>query len=117
MVSTLVQRSRRNRSQLPRCRHGHKLVYNEKVIVYHRARETLFGFIKQSFWYGFGRKELTIKHGDLWSAYDPVEMVQVKKENQSGNSPALGSLFSDTCSVNSSEKKPQPKNDSEHQRK
>lgn len=59
---------------------GYKLVYNEKAIVYHRARSTFTGFFKQSFWYGFGRKELTIRHGTLWQTYDPVEMVRVSKE-------------------------------------
>jgi glycosyltransferase involved in cell wall biosynthesis len=58
---------------------GYKLVYNDKAIVYHRAREDLPGFIKQSFWYGFGRKELTIKHGDLWLKYSPVDMVKIDK--------------------------------------
>lgn len=56
---------------------GHKLVYWERAVVYHRARESFTGFFKQSFWYGFGRKELTLRHGKLWSKYDPVHMVQV----------------------------------------
>ena len=56
---------------------GHKIMYNDNAIVYHRARSTIIGFIKQSFWYGFGRKELTLKHGDLWSAYSPIEMVKI----------------------------------------
>lgn len=55
----------------------HKLIYNENAVVYHRARETLPSFIKQSFWYGFGRKELAIKHGSLWSKYSPLEMVKI----------------------------------------
>ena len=58
---------------------GYKLVYNEKAIVYHRVREDLHSFIKQSFWYGFGRKELTLKHGDLWSAYSPIDMVKIDR--------------------------------------
>ena len=48
----------------------YKLVYNEKAIVYHRARETFTGFLKQSFWYGFGRKELAMRHGTLWQTYE-----------------------------------------------
>lgn len=59
---------------------GYKLVYNENATVYHRAREDLPSFIKQSFWYGFGRKELTLKHGDLWLKYSPVDMVKIDKE-------------------------------------
>jgi len=59
---------------------GYKLVYWPKAIVYHRARESFVGFFKQSFWYGFGRKELTLRHGKLWSKYDPVHMVQVSSD-------------------------------------
>jgi glycosyltransferase involved in cell wall biosynthesis len=56
---------------------GYKLSYHPEAIVYHRVRESIRGFIKQSFWYGFGRKELTLKHGSLWSKYDPIEMVKI----------------------------------------
>ncbi len=56
---------------------GYKLIYNDKAIVYHRLRESVHGFFKQSFWYGFGRKELTQKHGTLWSKYNIFEMVQM----------------------------------------
>jgi cellulose synthase/poly-beta-1,6-N-acetylglucosamine synthase-like glycosyltransferase len=61
---------------------GYKLVYWDKAIVYHRVRATISGFFKQAFWYGFGRKELTIRHGALWKKYEPLEMVKVsRKEN------------------------------------
>lgn len=56
---------------------GYKLEYNSEAIVYHRVRESIRGFIKQSFWYGFGRKELTQKHGSLWSKYNVIEMVKI----------------------------------------
>ena len=56
---------------------GFKLTYQHDAIVYHRVRESIRGFIKQSFWYGFGRKELTQKHGSLWSTYKPIEMVKI----------------------------------------
>jgi len=56
---------------------GFKLIYHPQAIVYHRVRESIRGFIKQSFWYGFGRKELTQKHGSLWSKYEPIEMVKI----------------------------------------
>jgi hypothetical protein len=42
--------------------------------MYHRTRGTFFGFIKQAFWNGYGRKQLTMKHGELWSNYDPRKM-------------------------------------------
>ncbi|MEW5936703.1 MAG: glycosyltransferase [Candidatus Thermoplasmatota archaeon] len=59
---------------------GYKLVYWDRAVVYHRARDSFIGFFKQSFWYGFGRKELTLRHGKLWSKYDPVHMVQVTSD-------------------------------------
>jgi glycosyltransferase involved in cell wall biosynthesis len=56
---------------------GFKLIYHPEAIVYHRVRESIRGFVKQSFWYGFGRKELTMKHGSLWNKYDPIDMVKI----------------------------------------
>ncbi len=71
----------------------YKLVYNEKAIVYHRARETFTGFFKQSFWYGFGRKELSIRHGTLWQTYEPLEMVKVSKDESVFKLIRLGISF------------------------
>lgn len=59
---------------------GYHLIYWEKAIVYHRVRSSFGGFMKQAFWYGFGRKELTLRHGQLWHKYDPMEMVKVSRE-------------------------------------
>ena len=56
---------------------NYKLSYNDSAIVYHRLRESVHGFFKQSFWYGFGRKELTQKHGVLWSKYNVLDMVRM----------------------------------------
>ena len=72
---------------------GYTLVYNENAIVYHRARESIFGFLKQSFWYGFGRKELTLKHGDLWPNYSPIEMVKIQKGESLWKLVRLGIAF------------------------
>jgi cellulose synthase/poly-beta-1,6-N-acetylglucosamine synthase-like glycosyltransferase len=56
------------------------LIYWEKAIVYHRVRSSFGQFFKQAFWYGFGRKELTLRHGQLWHKYDPMEMVKVSRD-------------------------------------
>ncbi len=53
---------------------GAKLVYNDKMIVYHRTRDSFYSFVKQAFWNGYGRKQLTLKHGKLWSHYKPQNM-------------------------------------------
>ena len=57
---------------------GYKLTYNPKAIVYHRLKSTLYGFFKQAFWNGAGRKQLTMKHGSLWTKYDPLRMFRQK---------------------------------------
>jgi len=54
---------------------GYRIVENEKMIIYHKERSTIMGFFKQAFWNGFGRKQLTRKHGSLWGNYDPTEML------------------------------------------
>ncbi|MBA3044917.1 MAG: glycosyltransferase [Candidatus Thermoplasmatota archaeon] len=59
---------------------GYKLIYCPTAIVYHNARSTFTAFFKQAFWYGFGRKELSLRHGNLWRSYSPMEMVRVSKE-------------------------------------
>jgi glycosyltransferase involved in cell wall biosynthesis len=59
---------------------GFKLIYWPTAIVYHNARSTFTAFFKQAFWYGFGRKELSLRHGNLWRKYNPMEMVKVSKE-------------------------------------
>jgi len=58
---------------------GAKLAYEEKAIIYHMGSETLSSFIKKSFWYGFGRKELVIRHGSLWSKYNVLDMVKIRE--------------------------------------
>ena len=56
-------------------RAGAKLVYNPRAIVYHKTRDTFMGFFKQAFWNGYGRKQLTMKHGNLWGRYKPTNML------------------------------------------
>ena len=53
---------------------GYEIIYNDDMVVYHRTRGTMWGFVKQAFWNGYGRKQLTMKHGALWSSYDPRKM-------------------------------------------
>ena len=36
----------------------------------------MFDFLRQAFWNGAGRKQLTLKHGVLWSRYRPEEMLR-----------------------------------------
>jgi glycosyltransferase involved in cell wall biosynthesis len=55
---------------------GHTITTEEKAVVYHRARDTISGFIEQAFWNGYGRKQLTLKHGGLWQEYSFKRMLE-----------------------------------------
>jgi len=57
---------------------GYKIDYNERAIIYHRTKGGFFSFFKQAFWNGYGRKQLTLKHGPLWSNYNPTIMLKRK---------------------------------------
>ena len=54
---------------------GATIEYNPKAIIYAMARDTFVGFFKQAFWNGFGRKQLTLKHGRLWERYSFRAMI------------------------------------------
>jgi glycosyltransferase involved in cell wall biosynthesis len=55
---------------------GATIVPNDGAIVYHRARDTITKFLKQAYWNGYGRKQLTAKHGALWGHYSFRKMLQ-----------------------------------------
>ncbi len=55
---------------------GHKMHYNERALVQHHERDTTVSFLKQAFWNGYGRKQLTLKHGRLWSNYSVGNMIR-----------------------------------------
>lgn len=57
---------------------GHPIAFRPNAIVYHRTRDSYFDFVRQAFWNGVGRKQLTLKHGRLWSAYRPFQMARRK---------------------------------------
>ncbi|HII40162.1 MAG TPA: glycosyltransferase [Thermoplasmata archaeon] len=57
---------------------GHAIAFRPNAIIYHRTRDSYFDFVRQAFWNGVGRKQLTLKHGSLWRAYRPFEMARQK---------------------------------------
>jgi len=50
-------------------RAGAQILYDPAAIVFHRVRPTVLRFLYQAFWNGYGRKQLTEKHGTLWGHY------------------------------------------------
>ncbi|HWG89447.1 MAG TPA: glycosyltransferase [Candidatus Thermoplasmatota archaeon] len=57
---------------------GAVIGYTDQAIVYHRARDTFGKFFKQAYWNGYGRKQLTMKHGRLWNNYSFKEMFRTQ---------------------------------------
>jgi len=57
---------------------NYKIYYEDKAIVYRSLRENLIDFIKQSFWNGYGRKQLSIKHGKLWQNYSIDQTLETQ---------------------------------------
>ena len=58
---------------------GFTLGYNPEAIVYHRTKGSFRGFFKQAFWNGWGRKQLTMKHGNLWPSYKPQRLLETSR--------------------------------------
>ncbi|MCI4363868.1 MAG: glycosyltransferase [Thermoplasmata archaeon] len=50
-------------------RSGARIEYASAALVAHRVRPNLPRFLVQAFWNGYGRKQLTEKHGMLWGNY------------------------------------------------
>ena len=63
---------------------GAAIAFQPDAIVYHRTRGSYYDFLKQAFWNGAGRKQLTLKHGRLWSSYRPRELFRRQATTLSG---------------------------------
>jgi len=48
---------------------GAAIHYDPEAMVLHHMRATFVRFLYQAFWNGYGRKQLTEKHGSLWVRY------------------------------------------------
>jgi glycosyltransferase involved in cell wall biosynthesis len=58
---------------------GYEIGVEEDAIVYHRARDSFTSFFKQAYWNGYGRKQLTLKHGGrLWERYSFRRMLDTQ---------------------------------------
>lgn len=55
---------------------GARIVHAPDAIVYARARDSINGFLRQAYWNGYGRKQLTAKHGRLWKQYSFRDMAK-----------------------------------------
>lgn len=58
---------------------GYNITYSKKPKVYYRPRNNPLDFIKQSFWYGVGRKLIALKHGNIWDKHSGSDMLKTQK--------------------------------------
>ncbi len=59
-------------------RAGAALLYVPEALIHHHVRETVMRFLLQAFWNGYGRKQLTEKHGQLWARYRYSRMLSTQ---------------------------------------
>ena len=57
---------------------GYKITENKKAIVYYRARNSPMEFLKQAFWYGYGRKLIDLKHGNIWKKHSTIDILKTQ---------------------------------------
>ncbi|HUR63761.1 MAG TPA: glycosyltransferase [Candidatus Thermoplasmatota archaeon] len=57
---------------------GAHIAHAPDAIVYARARDSVGGFLRQAYWNGYGRKQLTQKHGSLWQEYRLGRMARLQ---------------------------------------
>jgi glycosyltransferase involved in cell wall biosynthesis len=57
-------------------RAGAAIRYVPDAVVYHHMRTTFLRFLYQAFWNGYGRKQLTEKHGSLWGRYRVRRLIE-----------------------------------------
>ncbi|HTS33584.1 MAG TPA: glycosyltransferase [Thermoplasmata archaeon] len=58
---------------------GASIRYEPQAVVYHHVRSTFVRFLYQAFWNGYGRKQLTEKHGNLWGRYRVRRLLSGQK--------------------------------------
>ncbi len=58
---------------------GAHIRYDDRAIIYHQMRPTFLRFLYQAFWNGYGRKQLTEKHGSLWGNYRIRRLVSAQR--------------------------------------
>lgn len=57
---------------------GARIVPARDALVYARARDSITGFLRQAYWNGYGRKQLTRKHGRLWHQYRIMDLIRLQ---------------------------------------
>jgi glycosyltransferase involved in cell wall biosynthesis len=54
---------------------GSNIVYASGAVIHRESAKNPLKYLKQSFWYGYGRGQLRKKHGHLWKGYSADSMI------------------------------------------
>jgi len=54
---------------------GYKIKKNKRIKIYYRPKNSALTFLRQSFWYGYGRKLLGLKHGRIWRKHKITDIL------------------------------------------
>jgi glycosyltransferase involved in cell wall biosynthesis len=54
---------------------GYKIINNKKAKIYYRPKGSALEFLRQSFWYGYGRKLIGLKHGRVWEKHSMKDVL------------------------------------------
>lgn len=57
---------------------GYKIAHNKGAKIYYRSRDSPLAFLRQSFWYGYGRKLLGLKHGRIWGKHLAGDVIKTQ---------------------------------------
>jgi glycosyltransferase involved in cell wall biosynthesis len=57
---------------------GYIIKTNKKAKVYYRPKGTFFEFLRQSFWYGYGRKLIGLKYGSVWDKHSMADVLKTQ---------------------------------------
>jgi glycosyltransferase involved in cell wall biosynthesis len=57
---------------------GARIVHEPGAVVHARSRPSFGAFLRQAYWNGYGRKQLTRKHGRLWKDYSLRQLAHLE---------------------------------------
>lgn len=78
---------------------GEKITSTDKAVVYRESATGPLQLMKQAFWYGYGRKQMTFKHGRLWMNYSAQKTIASHIHIKSLVRLVFGALGYITCKI------------------
>jgi len=55
---------------------GYKITKDRDARIYYRPKNSIYTFFIQSFWYGYGRKLIALKYGNVWEKHSTIDILK-----------------------------------------